>query len=73
MIPSQFSEDQLLDALVKKLNDGFSAPRVACGFTLAEARKSKIREALRRTEGNATAAAKLLGISRSTLYRWQSS
>lgn len=74
MIALQFTEDQLLDALVKKINDGFcaaerNAPEEKV-LTIVTLRRRAIHEALSRTDGDKTAAALLLGLSKSTLYRW---
>jgi transcriptional regulator of acetoin/glycerol metabolism len=50
-------------------SDLLAAPRPQAQDDLAEAERGAIRRAIARTEGNVSAAARALGVSRATLYR----
>lgn len=62
--------------LPAEINGAINAPRANVPRTsmpmeeLVDAKKRRIIEALAQTNGNRAAAARLLGVSRSTLYNW---
>lgn len=58
------------EARVLRLNDGLKAARgVGPAGTLAEVERSAIRATLKQTDGRLSEAARILGISRTTLWR----
>lgn len=66
----QLGREHLSDDFLDELSDTLSASgRSSCKGTLQETEEQLMRQALEQHQGNVTAAARALGVSRATLYR----